>query len=378
MGISDEMRQLSNEVLDSFKKRVKDNEDLVSDVRLKLEDFRKDHEVVAAEVKSNAERLKKELSEGDAERLRKYDEFMGSLKKNIDDCKQSTLNMLKDFSDARMVMHNELDEFFASENKARRDNEDSRMVQYGLFMNKINDEVKGIVDYTNEMLKRYGDERLDMSKKLGDELNENRHERQEMTQALLADIRKRINEIHVENNDAAEKLKNDLLNGEVERKSVYDAMMDRICKNVDDIRQSTASLLDACSTDRSEAASEWKKMQQEIAQIRTGKGGANNSADADADDVTVGSSVSVEQSGGEEVVVEVLSQPVHETENQEMPATLEDKILKYLERNSYGVKVSDMEEHIQETRMKIGYAAKCLLDAGKVQKIEKLYYPVGK
>ena len=60
------------------------------------------------------------------------------------------------------------------------------------------------------------------------------------------------------------------------------------------------------------------------------------------------------------------------------PATLEEKILEYINNNPEGIRVSDMEQPLHETRMKIGYASKCLLDAGKVIKIDNLYYPINK
>ena len=78
-------------------------------------------------------------------------------------------------------------------------------------------------------------------------------------------------------------------------------------------------------------------------------------------------------------VAEVKPQPViAEPTKANEEVNLEDKILQYINNHSQGVKVSDMEEPLHETRMKIGFAAKCLLDAGKVSKVENLYYPIKK
>jgi len=58
------------------------------------------------------------------------------------------------------------------------------------------------------------------------------------------------------------------------------------------------------------------------------------------------------------------------------PMTLEEKVLDYINRHPMGVKVSEMEEALHETRMKIGFVAKALLEDGKVQKMDNIYFPV--
>jgi len=37
-----------------------------------------------------------------------------------------------------------------------------------------------------------------------------------------------------------------------------------------------------------------------------------------------------------------------------------------------------MEKPLGETRMKLGYIAKNLLDAGKIQKVDNIYFPLKK
>jgi len=51
-------------------------------------------------------------------------------------------------------------------------------------------------------------------------------------------------------------------------------------------------------------------------------------------------------------------------------------VLDFIAKHPKGVKVSEMEEALGETRMKLGYIAKVLLDEGKVQKIENIYFPL--
>jgi len=56
--------------------------------------------------------------------------------------------------------------------------------------------------------------------------------------------------------------------------------------------------------------------------------------------------------------------------------SLEEKVLDHLSKNKDGVRVSDMEGPLGETRMRIGFITKKLLDEGKVRKIESDYYPI--
>ena len=58
------------------------------------------------------------------------------------------------------------------------------------------------------------------------------------------------------------------------------------------------------------------------------------------------------------------------------PMTLEEKVLDYISKHPLGVKISEMEQPLGETRMKLGFIAKALLDEGKVQKMDNVYFPI--
>jgi hypothetical protein len=55
--------------------------------------------------------------------------------------------------------------------------------------------------------------------------------------------------------------------------------------------------------------------------------------------------------------------------------TLEEKVLDYINNHPDGVKVMEMEKPFGETRMKLGFVAKNLLEKGMIQKVETAYYP---
>ncbi len=61
---------------------------------------------------------------------------------------------------------------------------------------------------------------------------------------------------------------------------------------------------------------------------------------------------------------------------KEEPKNLEDKVLDFINKHPKGVKISEMEAPLGETRMKLGFTAKGLLDEGKVQKIDNVYFPL--
>jgi len=382
MGLASEMKSLSDEMLNSFKNRVKDNEELIVNVEKKLQSFQNEQKQTAKQIHANAVELQKNLDLGEKDRIGKYNHLMSaiqkdikSIEKDVKSSKSSTNVLIKDFSKARKIMSSDLDKFFAEENKSRNENEQLRMADYELFIGKISAEVSSIFNYTNEMLERYATEHQDMSNELREELSKNRNERFEYTHELLKSIQERMAEISNDNANAARKLRKDLNHSEAERLKEYNDLFNRISKEVTDLRNATSSLLDNYSKDRSQGAEHWKQMQNKIAAIRSGE--------------QVQSLKKVEKSElkADVAVPTVKVMPVAEVKPQPGPAepikaneevNLEDKILQYINNHSQGVKVSDMEEPLHETRMKIGFAAKCLLDAGKVSKVENLYYPIKK
>lgn len=54
---------------------------------------------------------------------------------------------------------------------------------------------------------------------------------------------------------------------------------------------------------------------------------------------------------------------------------LKARILAFIYQHSAGVSVIDMEGPLGERRMRLGYVTQCLLEEGKIRKIEDKYYP---
>jgi len=62
MGLSSEMKNLSEEILTSFKQRIKENDELVTEVQKTLEGFQKGHQEMTAVLNANAIALRNGLA----------------------------------------------------------------------------------------------------------------------------------------------------------------------------------------------------------------------------------------------------------------------------------------------------------------------------
>jgi hypothetical protein len=54
---------------------------------------------------------------------------------------------------------------------------------------------------------------------------------------------------------------------------------------------------------------------------------------------------------------------------------MEEIIEKYIRTHINGVKMTEMEESLQQSRLRLGYVASKLMQEGKIRKIENRYYP---
>ncbi len=391
MGLSAEMKNLSDELLASFKLRLKANEDLVNDVQKTLDGFHKDHMEMAAVLNAKAKDLRKGLADGETERLDTFHDLMSGINKTIASIQAevttiqpSTIAMINDFSNERAEMADELNKFFAKGKSDRKENEDRRMMEFNDDIKDINNEVMNIFKNTNDMLDRFDKEHLDMSNELRSELGKNLTERVDYTRNLLKGFQKKLADISKENQKMAQMLRKDLAKGETTRLNNYNSIMKGIHQSINDIRKevstiqkSTSSMINDLTKDRGQANATWFKMQDAMAKLR--KSGINTPASFTEKKSEVVTQPKINE-------VQPVTEPVFELEievNQQTevpePAetmTLEDKILEYINKHPGGVKVSEMEVPLNEIRMKLGYSAKTLLNEGKIQKKDNVYFPI--
>jgi hypothetical protein len=397
MGLASQMKNLTDELLGSFKQRIRENEELVNDVQKTLDGFRKDQQEMAAVLNANAAALRKGLARGEKDRLSAFNGLMSGIHGTIASIQQevvgiqtSTMNMINEFSADREQMSVELDKSFAQERADRLKNEKNRMKEFDSMMKSITNDIKNIngevlavFKTTNDMIDRFEKEHQDMSAELKAELGKNLAERVEYTRSLLKGFQKRLSDISKENQKMAQNLRKDLANGETVRMSDYNGIMKGIHvsikgirKEVRDIQKVTAGMLGDLLENRVQASADWDKMQQAMAEIRkTGVVSTPRAAAKKAEKKAVKKEAPIELVK-ETVVAAVKEAPIKLDPKPELPMTLENKVLNYINKHPKGVKVSEMEEPLNETRMKLGYTAKGLLDEGKVQKIDNIYYPI--
>jgi hypothetical protein len=431
MGLASEMKNLSEELLASFKQRIKENEELVSEVQKTLDGFHKDHQKMAAAINANAMALRKDLATGERERISTYNNLMSdihntiaSIRTEVVEIQTSTFNMINEFVVERKEMAADLDKFFAEGRADRMEDEKIRMEEFDALMKNINEDIKSINEEvaeifknTNEMLENFEKDHLQMSAELRAELGKNLTERVEYTRTMLTGFQKRLSEISKENQQMAQKLQKDLANGEASRLGNYKGLMKNIhtdikaiCKEVNEIKKASNGLINDYAQDRSQGAAEWNKMQDAIAQLKkTGVVKPVKEVAVKAEkkkEIKVEpqvEAVKVEPIKAEPVKVEPVKEVIVKEEPKiapqvstlieaikEIPAevqpkvkqkpvttmTLEEKVLDYISKHPMGVKISEMEEPLGETRMKLGFIAKALLEEGKLQKMDNVYFPI--
>ncbi|MEI6576734.1 MAG: hypothetical protein WCO63_11200 [Bacteroidota bacterium] len=405
MGLSAEMKNLSEDILASFKQRIIENEELVNDVQKTLDKFHKDHQEMADVLNSNAASLRKGLAKGEKERLNTYKDLMAgihgtiaTIKSDVVAIQAETLELVNEFSKDRSAMAVELNKFFAAGKADRDKNEKIRMKEFDKLMKSINadivsinEEVVDIFKYTNEILEKFEKDHKDMSAELKADLSKNLAERIDYTRNLLNGFQKRLTEISKENQKMAQRLRKDLSIGETERLNEYNSIMKGIHAAIKGIRtdvraikKSTNGMINDFAQDRSQASSEWIKMQNAIAQMR--KTGVVKKTtvvekkaekkEAVAEPVKVVIAEPAKLVVAEPVKAVAAELPLKVEVKEVAPLTLEEKVLNYIRKNPKGVRVSEMEGPLGETRMKLGFTAKILLDEGKVQKMDNIYFPI--
>jgi len=394
MGLATKMKDMSENILSSFKQRIKENEELVNDVQKTLDQFQKDHQEMTAVLTTNAVSLRNGLANSEKERIEIYNELMSgihadiaSIQAEVIDIQNSTVNLLNEFGVDRTQMVAELNKFFAENRADRMVDEKNRMEEFDALMKDIDDDIKTINDEvlrifkdTNITVENFEKEHADMSVQLRAELTKNLVERVEFTRALLTDFQKRLSEMSKENQKMAQRLQKDLAKGETVRLNDYNALMKGIHSAIKDIQKevkviqkASVGLITDYAQDRSQGIANWNHMQDEITQLRkeTGVESAMDEIEISGNKKEV--TIETQAEAASETLVEI--QPEVEPK-PEAPMKLDDKVLNYINSHKNGVRVSEMEEPLCETRMKLGFTAKALLEEGKVQKIENIYYPL--
>jgi hypothetical protein len=413
MSIAEQMKNLSDDIVSSYKQRaaefqqrLKDNAEINKKVQETLDGFRNDHLETAASLRANADSLRANLAQGQKERLNSFKQMMsgihGSISQIQDEVKGikiSTTSMLSNFSTEHDTvaaeLHKELDQNQADRlnwNSGRLKDFNDLMLGTNKEINNIKEEVQNIFIYTDKLLTKFSDDRIKMSASMRAELKKNFTDRVTYTQNILGQFTKSLAETRKENQKMAKALKLDLQNSKEElsnsdaqRLKDFNVSFDGIQKRVHEIQKYVDTFLTEFSTDRKQAAETWSQLAAVISSLgelpeQETKKPVTESVKPEVKKAEVQKEVIFETEIVSKADVKttepIAKEPKIDTSKKEL--TLEEKVLKYLNSHKKGVKVSDMEKPFGETRMRIGFVSKKLLDEGKVRKIENLYYPLTK
>ena len=405
MGMANEMKNLSDEILASYKQRaeefqqrLKANAEIVRDVQRTMEGFRNDHQEMAATLRANAANLRSTMAQGQKERITSFQQMMSGIhgsivqiQNEVEGIKTSTADMLKNFSvehdEMTTILHKDFEEDKVNRsewNAGRLKEFDSLMKGINKEITKIKKEVSDIFVFADKLLTSFSNAHSEMSVAMRAELKSNLTERVVYTQKLLNQFDKKLAEMSKENQKMAKAIKLELLKSRKElsksddqRMKDFNVTFNGIQKRVHEIQKYVNAFLDEFSTDRKQAAVTWAKLAEAIAKLDQAPAPAKKQpvvaekravSEKPVEEKVFIPEVKVSPSKPE-VVVTKEAQPKAEL-------TLEEKVLNYINLNRNGVRVSDMEVPLGDTRMRIGFVTKKLLDEGLVQKVENFYYPM--
>jgi len=358
MGLASEMKNLSEEILASFKQRITENEELVVEVQKTLDRFRKDHQDMAAALRSG-------LAKGEKTRLQEADILMKKITKehkNMAAALRAGLDKdektrMKEFVALMKSINEKISEIFTYTDDLLAKSEEERLKEFVALMKSINEEISGIFTYTHDLLEKSEVERL----------NE--------FAILIKSISEEVLRIFSYTHDM-------LAKGEVERLKEFNVVMKGIHNDVKNLKKAVAELLGDFAQDREGASAAWKKMSDILAQLRkTAVTPPKQVVKKEVKPTPVAAVKEIPVAAVKEIPVEAIKEiPVEVQPKVEpkpvVPITLEEKVLNYINKHPKGVKISEMEVPLGETRMKLGFVAKNLLDEGKVQKVENVYFPL--
>lgn len=190
MGIASDIKQLGEDIIDSYDVRVKAIGQLEGDVHKMLKGFQTEHKEMAAN-------LNDFLAKGEKDRLAGFKAMMADTQKFISNLTKEVSSMIKRFQKEHKEMADELKDSLAK-------GETDRLKAFKPMMNEIQKGIKGIEAYVKNRLKEFSDAHADMSEKLKKELAKYVNDMVKATKKLMGDIQARQKERNTEVADLLE------------------------------------------------------------------------------------------------------------------------------------------------------------------------------
>jgi len=342
MGLASEMKNLGEDILASFKQRIRENEELVIEVQKTLDGFQKDHQEMAAALRAGLDRDEKT-------RLEEFIPFMKNINEEISEIFTFTHDLLAKFVKEIQEMSVEVHDLLAKFDKEHQEmsvelrkdlanGEVERLKEFVPLMKNIKVEISKIFTFTHDLLAKFNKEHQDMAVALRAGLDKDEKTRLKEFVPFMKDIQKDVKELR-----------------------------------------------NAVQVELGEASAAWKKMSDILAQLRKTavappKQAVKKEVKKEAPVAPAAAKVEAPVEAVKEAPVEAkVEAPVAVEPKVKpktvVPMTLEGKVLDFINKHPKGARISEMEEPLGETRMKLGFIAKNLLNEGKVLKIENIYYP---
>ena len=337
MGISDDIKNLGEDIVASYDSRVKAIGTLVKDTHQMLKGFDTEH-------KEMSEKLRADLAKGEEDRLKVHKALMADIQKFVSNLAKEVADMIKRVQKEHKDMADKLKADLAK-------GEEDRIKAFKLMMANIRKEIKDIETYVKNKLKEFDDAHADMSEELKKALAEYVDDMVAATNKLMGDIQKRQTERNAEVADLLEVFKT-----EREKMSAYWQALIATMAKKRGIRPEVDVEVKARPVE--EAIEEMEEEEEE----------------EEEEEVTP------EMDLEEEVKARPVEEAIEEMEEEEEEVTpemgLEEEVLQFINEHSGGVRVGDMEEPLGVARTRLGVIAKRLLGEGKVRKEENLYFPL--
>jgi len=330
MGISDDIKNLGEDIVASYDSRVKAIGTLVKDTHQMLKGFDTKH-------KEMSEKLRADLAKGEEDRLKVHKALMADIQKFVSNLAKEVADMIKRVQKEHKDMADKLKADLAK-------GEEDRIKAFKLMMANIRKEIKDIETYVKNKLKEFDDAHADMSEELKKALAEYVDDMVAATNKLMGDIQKRQKERNAE----------------------------------------VADLLEAFTAEREKMSAYWQALTATMAKKRGIRPEVDVEVKArpveEAIEEMEEEEVTPEMDLEEEVKARPVEEAIEEMEEEEEEVTpemgLEEEVLQFINEHSGGVRVGDMEEPLGVARTRLGVIAKRLLGEGKVRKEENLYFPL--
>jgi len=322
MKTSSGISGIVDNIMASYEARVKAVNDLSKETAEMCHRFRKERE---------ENDIKGHLAKADKNRKKDYSSMMDGIHKNIGDIRQEVSSIASQTQDLLVNFRKEREKADIKGHlvKAEKARHQECKALMGSISSNIDDIRKEVADLAGQ------------------------------THSLLSDF-------HKEREDAD--IKGHLVKADKARQGEYKNLMgnihgdlDRIRKDVSDLSGKTQDMMAEFQQENKQMSAEWKAMEGTI------KHGAKPAAKA-----KTAKKKAVEEPAPQE---EEAAAGAPENEPEEIPPNLPDQILEYIGNHAAeGVKIGEMEEPLGVSRMKLGKAAKELLEQGKLRKDDGRYF----